>query len=181
MMASFQKLENGKWQARVRKKGRSSTAVFIDKKDAKAWAEIKEREIDRSQSRRGTDEQAKMTFGGLCVEYEKLNGERKGWSKDANVLVNLPKKIKVMRVSDMAREVLQEWVDGQKGTLSPTTINKRLDLIRAIINWGKKQYGGLAGLDNVINNINRPKIITSQNERERVAKSTQVKVPFLPI
>lgn len=174
-MAAFQTLPNGKTQARVRKKGHHTHAVFDKKTDAEAWAKIEEERIEKvSAGVYETD--TKITLEELIFEWAKwAKIHHKGFEVELHHLANLPLYLRRLRVKSMPREPFMKYVaELTSEGKSPATIVRRLDLLRSIVNRGIKTIPSLFGIENTIEKIDRPKLPAS-HFRDRTANAIEIK------
>jgi integrase len=173
-MATYQKLANGKWQARVRKKGHDTSEVFKTKTAAEKWAIREEDRIEKIEAGVPLDDARQLSFGELLLMFkEKKGAAQKSWTVNKYLIANLPKKYLDLRVKTMSSVVWQKYVsDLIAEGIKPATICRRLDLWRSVVNWGIKNIDGLRGLTNVFLFVNRP-TIGKENSRTRTATSTE--------
>lgn len=172
-MAAFQILASGKVQARIRKKGHSLSEVFSTKKAAEAWAKKEEARVERSEA--GLFENEKLEFGEVILRWcQAKKGELKGFTQIQYHLKTIPNKILMARVNTMPRQIFDDYVKNEMAAKrQPATIHRRLDQLRAILNWGIKTIPSLYGLTNVIAKIDKPKLPRS-HFRDRIATAAEV-------
>jgi integrase len=172
-MAAFQKLANGKVQARIRKKGHSLSEVFINKEAAKAWAKKEEARLEKSEA--GIFKHEKLNLGDVILRWcdaKKL--QLKGFKQSQYHLSTIPKNIVEARVHTMTNEIFNAYVKNEMNAgRQVATIHRRLDQLRAILNWGIKTIPSLYGLHNVITQVEKPKLPKS-HYRDRLATAKEI-------
>lgn len=173
-MAAFQKLANGKWQARVRKKGHDTSEVFKTKIAAEKWATREEDRIEKLEAGVPIEDARQLTFGDLLLDFKEKKGKaQKSWTVNKYLIANLPKKYQDMRVKTMSSIIWNKYVDDLlKEGIKPASICRRLDLWRSVVNWGIKNIDGLRGMTNVFTHVHRP-TIGKENFRTRIATPTE--------
>jgi hypothetical protein len=136
-MASFQTLENGKIQARIRKKGHHASEVFENLKIAEAWAKREETRIDKAEAGIFEDDK-KITIAELIIKWKTEAGyKQKGFEVNKYHLVKLPSYILNLRVKTMTRAPFERYMEeSKKAGYAPATIVRRIDMLRSIVNWG---------------------------------------------
>lgn len=64
-MATYTKLDSGRWRVQVRRKGRYVSETFIRKDDARRWAMESECKVDRGETPTASRIARLQTFGDL--------------------------------------------------------------------------------------------------------------------
>ncbi|MCP5099417.1 MAG: hypothetical protein GY943_28010, partial [Chloroflexi bacterium] len=81
-MAYLRKLESGRWQAAIRKRGHPSTSkTFRTKAAAETWARGRENEIERGEALE-TVPANQWTIKMLLDWYGDISEHKKGWKKE---------------------------------------------------------------------------------------------------
>lgn len=172
-MASFQTLANGKIQARIRKKGHLASEVFETLKMAEAWAKREETRIDKAEAGIFEDD-SKITMSELILKWAEVKkGELKGFAQVQYHLKTIPNYILMARVKTMSSKIFDRYMAEEKGKRAEATIHRRLDQLRAIVNWGIRKIPSLQRIHNVITDIDKPKLPAS-NSRDRVATPKEI-------
>ena len=70
-MATFARLNSGRWRAQVRRKGRYAADTFLRRRDAEMWALEVERAIDLGQATPAKTRKALATFKDLIDLHER--------------------------------------------------------------------------------------------------------------
>jgi integrase len=147
-MASIRKRKGKKgvtWFAEVRRTGHASQRQsFHNQADAKAWARQIEREMDQGKRHSSSAQ----TLGWLIDEFI---GAKRLNTYQANMLEAWRERLGDSKISDLHREdflevrrALQKELATRgrnKGEpLTPSTINKRMAAISAVLTWGMDEY-----------------------------------------
>lgn len=166
-MASFYK-HNDKWRAQVRYKGISkSKSGFKTKRDAQAWANNIESEIDESLSREIPDrpfadalrrhlEQVSIQHQGY--EFEKRRIKR--WLGESN---DPPDALCYIPLSDLQPKHFSDWRDRRLQEVSAGTVLREWGILSSVCNNCAREWGWLK--ENPMSQVKRPSEPDSRTRR----------------
>jgi integrase len=174
-MPTFQTLKNGHIQARVRRKGKDESQVFMNLADAKAWAKKTEKLIDKSTAGAGSVNAQTYTVGDAVAFYfEDHIKDKKSAAEYRYVFVNLPNSLVRERLVLLTRDTVRAWVDDmKKADLNPATISRRVGCVRAAVNYATKHEAGLDGIPNPFKGAKLPPLLKSSS-RTRTATDEEL-------
>lgn len=149
-MASVRKTEKG-FRAEVARKGVRKSKVFLTKQAAKDWAARAEYEILN-----GTLIAANLTFGELLDRYARERSPQKGGARweIIRLLKFQREKIAKIRLGDLAPRDFASWRDQRNLEVGPGTVIREMQLMSAVINVGRKEWGLLT--ENPLVDVKRP-------------------------
>lgn len=175
-MASIRQ-RNGKWQARIIRKGHPNvTRTFHTKQDAERWSRATEVALDR-----GVDVSAgkaeRTTFGELIARYmHEVTPTLKGARDDSirlNALMRHPIcKLSVGRVTPSR---IAEFRDERLRQVAPGTVIRELAYFSAIINHARREWG--FNLENPVSRVRKPQTpagrerVLSESEQDRLLEA----------
>lgn len=164
-MASIDKRENGKWQAKIRRKGWPAVSkTFQTAKDAEAWSRATEREMDigayvqRDDAERTTFEQA-----GDRYRREVLPSKR-GRQQDGYVLARVVEEFGKYSLAGISSAMLSNYRDKRLKVVSGQTVVHELGMISRIYKACSLDWGIGLPLGNPVKLVRKPK---PANERTR--------------
>lgn len=129
------------WRARVRIKGQLLTKTVDTESEARSWAEAMEKRLKGGQTAQQVrDTPQTMTVSALFDRYAREVSIKKGgarWERLRLLLIapNLPE-----RVLDVDGAALAEWRNDRLKKVSPSTVNRELNLISAVYTHAIKEW-----------------------------------------
>ncbi|EQD77720.1 phage integrase family protein, partial [mine drainage metagenome] len=157
-MASVDQLPSGLWHVRVRRKGYpAQRKSFARKEDAEAWARRAEGDLDRGQwTDRASGET--ITLHALLVDYMREVAPLKRGAEVEIIRLRSLQRDPISSYSLLAISpaVVARWRDARlAGGAQGSTVNRELNLVSAVINWGiKERMIALPG--NPVASVRRP-------------------------
>lgn len=155
-MASI--IERGplQWQAQVRRKGYpTQTRTFETKVEAEKWARAVESEFDRGIYI-DRSEAEKTTLYDLLKRYrEEISPTKRGQTIETLRLGKLMESsLAKYKMAALSSKLIAEWRDGRLKEVSPATVRREIDILSAVINQSRKEWG--IHIENPIALIRRP-------------------------
>lgn len=141
-MASIRN-RNGKWQARVVRKGVQTIAkTFLIKSDAEKWARQVEREIDKG-SYTNNSLAEKTTFKEIIQRYMlEVTPSMKGFKEDGIRLNAICKRpLTNLSMTSLTPMKIAEYRDERLKTVSAGTVIRELCYFSSIINHARREWG----------------------------------------
>lgn len=174
-MPTFQALAKGHVQARIRRKGKDESQVFLSLAEAKTWAKKTEKLIDKSAAGSGSVNAQTYTVGDAVAFYfEDHIQDKKSAEEYRYVFANLPNFLVRERLVLLTRETVRSWVDEmKKAKLNPATIARRVGCVRAAVNYSTKHETNLDGIPNPFKGAKLPPLLKS-SMRERIATDEEL-------
>lgn len=154
-MATFRQ-RNGKWQARVQKKGyQAVTKSFNTKSDATKWAKQIETELDKG-SFVNTQLAERTTFAEMILRYlAEVTPKTKSSTEDGFRLRALARKsIAKLNMMALTPSRIAEYRDIRLQEVSAGTVIRELAYFSSIINHARREWG--INIDNPIPLIKKP-------------------------
>jgi len=172
-MASIRK-RNGKWQARVFRKGFAALAkTFINKADAITWARRLEVDMERGafDAHTGTP-----TLSDLILRYlDERTPKKKNWRKETYTLEQWRQEtLSAAPASDIKASQIAKWRDEQLAIGKASgTIRNSLAALSAVYQCAALDWG-YEGLENPVAKIRRP-----PPAKSRARRVTQEEINFI--
>ena len=166
-MASLDQLPSGLWHARVRRKGYpAQRKSFARKEDAEAWARRVEGDLDRGQwTDRASAET--ITLHALLDDYvREVAPLKRGAAVEIIRLRSLQRDpISSYSLLAISPAVVARWRDARlAGGAQGSTVNRELNLLSAVINWGiRERMIALPG--NPVASVRRPAAARARDRR----------------
>ena len=166
-MASVDQLPSGLWHARVRRKGYpAQRKSFARKEDAEAWARRVEGDLDRGQwTDRASAET--ITLHALLDDYvREVAPLKRGATVEIIRLRSLQRDpISSHNLLAISPAVVARWRDARlAGGAQGSTVNRELNLLSAVINWGiRERMIALPG--NPVASVRRPAAVRARDRR----------------
>lgn len=141
LMATYTKRANGKWQAKIRKKGyKTLTNTFSRKTDAMTWAKEKELEMERGYFE-STETAEKVLMCDLLDRFkEEVTSKYKSpeWS---NYAINYLKKvIGHFRLIEFDVDSARDYKEYRLSKVSGDTVRKEMSLIKRMIDYSMREW-----------------------------------------
>lgn len=166
-MASFEKRENGSWRVRIRGLGLSAT--FSTKKEAQAWAAMKEADADRVRAGglpKKTAEEALIRYrdsivpGKRGAKYDlvRIRAWLGGGKSSESALPFLDSVLSEISASDIAA-----YRDKRLQQVSPGTVTREMGLLSSIFSVARKEWGWVH--DSPTKDVRRPPPVDHRKRR----------------
>jgi len=171
-MASIRQ-RNGKWQARVRRKGRSPIEkTFTTRADAVKWARSVESEIDRGAFV-DRSEAERWTFGEVLKRYQtEVTASKRGASiEGVRIKALCQSRLAGLRMASLTPKEVASWRDSRLKEVSGSTVNRELNVISAAIGVAIKEWG-IALPSNPVALIRRP--ISNRPRQRRLTTAEEI-------
>lgn len=164
-MASIRS-RNGKWQARVIRKGhRTVEKTFHSRSDAEKWARMIETEIDRGLYIDRTEAERTL-FSDILRRYQTDLLHTKRGSAIESIRLDALAKSALGQVSMAAlnSKAIASWRDERLKRVSGSTVNRELNIISAVINVAIREWG-ITLPQNPVSLIKRPQSNRARDRR----------------
>lgn len=150
-MATYKKLETGRWQAQVARQGVRKAKSFKTKREAQDWANRQEFLISEGQV--GGSSQS---FRELLDRYAReASPKKRGARWEILRLEKLGKdKIGDIKVSNLAPSDFGDWRDRRLLEVAPGSVNREMTLISAVLTHARKEWGLIKA--NPIADVSKP-------------------------
>lgn len=172
-MATVNKRPSGKWQAIVRKEGRSQSQSFTMRADALRWAREIELQAERSQLQHApTQATDRMTFGVVLEKYRDSVTSLKRCADNETYAINgflrsCP-KLANRQIDKLTTADFVAYRDHRLKLMKPATVVRELGWMQHAIDIACADWGQKLREDNPIKRVRRPRI---DNRRERRLQS----------
>ncbi|WP_170349631.1 site-specific integrase [Ruegeria atlantica] len=163
-MATINKRPSGKWQATVRREGRSASKSFTKRADAVKWARDAElraerghlHQQERAQAGTTTLSDALTAFRDTVVPTHR-SADREQRCIDA--MLKHHKSFMRLRLDTLTAVDVCKWRDKRLSQVSPSTVVRELTLLQSSVGHALE-----AGAVNVVQQVKRPRV---DDRRER--------------
>lgn len=136
-MAAFSQLPSGKWRAQVRKAGIYRNATFGTKREAKAWAEGQEAQINHIATSGVAPIPKNATVADLIDKYTETISKTYGKTKTAT-LAMLVRELGKVKLVNLNALVLRDFIDRREDHgAGGVTIAADLSYLSAILKWAR--------------------------------------------
>ncbi|WP_425043816.1 integrase [Primorskyibacter sp. S87] len=164
-MATVVKRPSGKWQATVRRDGRSRSQTFTLRKDAVKWARAAELQAERGDV---VDERQLRiyTFGSVLCRYkdEVAKGKLAGGNEALMIASILrDRKLAETRLNRLTASKVAFWRDQCLQNMQPATVCRYLGIMQHALDIAVTDWQ-MPLAHNVIKDVRRPRV---NNRRER--------------
>ncbi|MEM5370291.1 site-specific integrase [Paraburkholderia azotifigens] len=150
-MATFTKRthQNGaiSYQAKVRRKGfKTRSATFSNLPDAKAWAKVAQRELDRAEhfgeEAAGKAALDRTTLGDLLLRYKRdVTPQHRGWKQEISVIKNLvAHPMAGLPLSKISASVIAAYRDERLRTAKPGTVIRSITVLNMALNKARNEW-----------------------------------------
>ncbi|EQD66717.1 shufflon-specific recombinase, partial [mine drainage metagenome] len=152
-MATITQRDNGRWQARVRRRGQPAISrAFNTKANAEAWA----RKVESEQERgvwRDTSTAETLSVADLFDEYTKSVPHKA--NTHAYLMKRLAEDLGRYSLTALTPAVLIAWRDRRLQCVAPATVQRELSALGGALTWAIKDR--LIGLpSNPVSAVRRP-------------------------
>lgn len=158
-MASFRKLPSGNIRAEVARHGKRRSKVFATKTAAKEWAARQEflilDEVDAPVDH--------GTFGEVLNRYaNEVSPSKRNERWEILKIKNFrADPIAAHRMADLTPEIFAKWRDKRLGQVQPATVIRELQLMSAVLNCARKEWGMLSV--NPLSDVRKPRKPEARN------------------
>lgn len=162
-MATIRKKGTYQYHVQIRRKGfPSQTRTFTSRPEAEIWARQIEAEMDRGIFI-DRSEAEKNTLHDILSRYrDEVSPQKKGSNIEQLRINGLLKDhfLVANKMAAISSKLIAQWRDERLKSVSGSTVNRELNIISAVINHARKEWG--VHMDNPVALIRRP-----QNEKAR--------------
>ncbi|MAF58529.1 MAG: integrase [Ponticaulis sp.] len=141
LMATITKRENGKWQAKCRKRGyKTISKTFSRKYDAEKWS--KKVELEMEQGIFESTSSAERTLMSSLIDkfWDEVASNYKSASNTKYKLDFLSKVLGEIRLIDMSIDVAREYKEYRLETVSGDTFRKEMSLVKRMIDYAMTEW-----------------------------------------
>ncbi|WP_171211839.1 site-specific integrase [Ruegeria sp. HKCCA5426] len=166
-MATITKRPSGKWQATVRKDGRSRSKSFTKRADATKWARETELGAERGDLHRASDAViSDMTVRQVLERYRDEVTAKKRCADNERYAINgfLRFGLASVRLEDLTPASVSRYRDQRLEHVKPATVVRELGWLQHAIDIARSDWGQQLPDGNPVRPVRRPKI---DNRRER--------------
>lgn len=186
-MATITKRNNLQWQVKIRRdRYPTQSKTFHSKSAAEAWARLIESEMDRGVfvSR---DEAEKNTLRDLLARYiDDVTPTKRGADPERSRLLALMQRpVCGHTIATLTGKAIATYRDQRLEEVSPSTVNKELNLIAHAIETARREWG-IHIPENPVRLVRRPRVADARDRRlhadegERLLAACQeARNPFL--
>ncbi|HAU91811.1 MAG TPA: site-specific integrase [Alteromonas sp.] len=140
-MATITKRENGKWQAKCRRKGYQTQSKTFDKKsDAVKWARDIERAMDQSIFQSTSAAESLTMLEGLERYWTEVLIRKKSADNLHYMVDRLKKVFKSFRLIDLSVESVREYKAYRLEQVSGDTVRKEMNLLRRFVDYAMREW-----------------------------------------
>ncbi|SEN85316.1 Phage integrase family protein [Roseovarius tolerans] len=168
-MATLNKRPSGKWQATVRRDGRSQSKTFSKRADAMKWARETELQAEQgSLQHAGCDEVTNMSFGQVLERYRDEVTSTKRCADNETYAINgflrsCP-RLAGMQLFKLRTSDFIAHRDQRSKKMKPATVVRELGWMQHAIDIACTDWGQRVHASNPVKQVRRPRI---NNRRER--------------
>jgi integrase len=164
-MASYKKLDSGKWQAQIAKNGVRKSKSFFTKIEAKDWAVQQEYDLQRLQK----SVSASGSVADLLLRYERDVSRHKGgahWEAgQIKRLLQMP--LGQLNLAEVSKSDIKAWRDSRLKSVQGSTVNREFTLISNVFNyawheWDLIDFNPCVGVKRPKDNPARDRVITEE-------------------
>lgn len=165
-MATFKKLESGKFQAQVAVNGVRTSRSFRLKSDAKSWADDTEYSL-----RHGAAKVSDQRLWNIFDKYAREHSPKKRGAKWEIIRLEKFKRdpVSQTKVSDLTPKVFADWRDAQLQVLSAGSVNREMVLMSAALTVARREWGWIA--INPLSDVRKP---TKPRPRNRLVSEAEL-------
>jgi integrase len=135
-MATITKRENGKWQAKCRRKGYSvQSKTFRMKSEASMWARDVENAMDQSVFRSTCAAESLTIANGLEKYWAEALSNKKSADKMKYMIDRLKIVFKAFRMIDLSIDAIRDYKSYRLKQVKNETVRKELSMLKRFINY----------------------------------------------
>lgn len=156
-MATITKRENGKWQAKCRKKGyQTISKTFSRKFDAERWA--KQIELDMEQGIfESTAKAERILLSELLDQFwDEVVSKYKSANGFKSKICFLKKMLGHIHLIDLSVDVVREFKQYRLEKLSGETVRKEMSLLKRMVDYSMKEWNIYLPKGNPFNKVSLP-------------------------
>ena len=137
-MATFKKMESGRWQAQVAKQGVRKAKSFKTKREAQDWANRQEFLITE-----GEIGGAKQVLRELFDRYAREVSPKKRGARWEYIRLELLAKDKIggVRLCDLSPADFADWRDRRLTEVAPASVRREMVLMSSVLTQARKEWG----------------------------------------
>lgn len=168
-MASFKKMQSGKWQAQVAKAGVRRAKSFSTKAAAKDWANRQEYRITE-----GDQSAANLVFRDLLQRYAREVSPEKRGARWEYVRLDLLSRDKIADISlrQLSAADFADWRDRRLLEVKPASVNREMVLMSAVLSNARREWGLIAA--NPLSDVRKPSKPPPRDRRVSVEEIEQL-------
>lgn len=138
-MATYKKLQSGRWQAQVARSGVRRARSFRTKREAQDWASREEYLITEGDAATAAAQKLRDVFGRYARE---VSATKRGERWEVIRLERLSKdKIADIRVSEVTPSDFADWRDRRLTEVAPASVSREMTLMSAVMNVARREWG----------------------------------------
>lgn len=175
-MATITKRENGKWQAKCRKRGyKTISKTFSRKYDAEKWS--KRVELEMEQGIFESTSSAERTLMSSLIDkfWDEVASNYKSASNTKYKLDFLSKVLGEVRLIDMSIDVAREYKEYRLETVSGDTVRKEMSLVKRMIDYAMTEWNIHLPKGNPFNSVSLPSKGKARDRRLRAGEFELIK------
>lgn len=175
-MATITKRENGKWQAKCRKRGyKTISKTFSRKYDAEKWS--KKVELEMEQGIFESTSSAERTLMSSLIDkfWEEVASNYKSASNTKYKLDFLSKVLGEIRLIGMSVDVAREYEEYRLETVSGDTVRKEMSLVKRMIDYAMTEWNIHLPKGNPFNSVSLPSKGKARDRRLRAGEFELIK------
>ncbi|VCU61605.1 Integrase [Tritonibacter mobilis] len=159
-MATFKKLETGRWQAQVARQGVRKAKSFKTKREAQDWANRQEFLITEGETG-GSSQLLRELFSRYARE---VSPKKRGARWEIIRLERLSKdKISEIRLSDLAPSDFADWRDRRLSEVAPASVSREMVLMSSVLTQARREWGLISS--NPMTDVRKPSKPPSRDRR----------------
>ncbi len=163
-MATINKRPSGKWQATVRRSGRSASKTFTKRSDAVRWARGTEMraELGELQQPKPVEKDARTLSDALIVFRDKvvaIHRSSVNETASVNAILRRDSWLTRTKLTELSAAQLSKWRDRRLKQVAASTVVRELTLLQGAVGHALD-----AGAINVVQQVKRPRV---DDRRER--------------
>lgn len=165
-MATFKKLDSGKWQAQVAKHGVRRAQSFPSKRAAQEWASRQEHLIVEGQGRG-----SKIAVGQAFDRYAReVSPTKRGARWEMIRLEKLGKdKLAKVQLCNLSAQDLADWRDRRLREVAPASVRREMVLISGVMTIARKEWGLISA--NPMADVRKP---ANAQPRDRLVPDAEI-------
>jgi integrase len=168
-MATITKRDNGKWQAKCRKKGyKTLSKTFSRKFDAERWAKQVELEMEQGIFESTSTAEKTLTSTLLDQFWDEVASKYKSASNTKYKLDLLKKILGHIHLIDLSTDVVREFKAYRLEKVSGDTVRKEMSLMKRMLDYAMKEWNIYLPKGNPFSRVTLP---TKGGARERRLKA----------
>jgi len=140
-MATITKRDNGKWQAKCRKKGyKTISKTFSRKSDAETWSKQVELDMEKGIFESTATAERTLVSDLLDRFYDEVASKYKSADSARYTIGYLKRVVGHINLIDLSVDVAREYKEYRLETVSGDTVRKEMSLIKRMVNHAMTQW-----------------------------------------